>query len=190
MLCTRFPGETIFILGGGPTLTAAIAERVRGRRTIVLNSTARLAPWADVLFFCDWHWFREHRPIVDPWPAAVVTISARAARVLPHKIELVTPPIVQAKPLSAGHHAVDLALAMGACRIVLLGFDCRLVDGRSHNHGDYGHNSETLYAEKFVPAWTEYPARAAARQVSVLNATPGSALDVFPKATLDEVLST
>lgn len=182
-------GERAFILGGGPSLTAEIAERVRGRKTIVCNSTARLAPWADVLFFHDWPWFRDNRPIVDNWPGIVVTASARARRVRPRcELYFVGPPTTQAKPPSSGHHAVDVAIAFGAVEIVLLGFDCRVVDGRSHNHDDYANPKGKCYAENFLPAWAEYPARVAAAGATVLNATPGSAIDVFPLVSLDRVL--
>ena len=188
MLRTKCPGEIVFILGGGSTLTAEIAETVRGRPTIALNSTVRLAPWAKVLFFMDWPWFREHRPLVDYFPGAVLTISRRAAKVLPDKIQLVAPPIVQPKLLSAGHHAVDVAIAMGARRIVLLGFDCRIVNGRSHCHDDYGHQKGELYGDVFLPMWAEYPARAAAAGVEIINASPGSLIDVFPQISLDLIL--
>jgi hypothetical protein len=183
-------GERCFILGGGPTLTAEIAARVRGRgKTIVCNSTARLAPWADALFFHDWPWFRDNRPIVDNWPGKVFTASARARRVRPRcELYFVVPPLIQAKPLSSGHHAVDVAIALGVAEIVLLGFDCRVVEGRSHNHDDYANPKGKCYGETFLPAWAEYPARAEKRGVTVLNATPGSAIEVFPTAELQELL--
>jgi hypothetical protein len=180
--------QTVILLGGGASLTAEIAERVRGRKTIVMNSTARLAPWADLLLFADWPWFREHRPIVDYWPGSVVTISRRAARVLPGKVQLLAPPITRTNKLSAGHHAVDIALWLGAVRIVLLGYDCRLVDGRSHNHQDYSNLHDVLYTDWLLPAWQPYPARAAQHGTVVLNATPGSAIQVFPQVALEEVL--
>jgi len=188
LIPSAWQGETAFLLGGGASLTAEIAATVRGRKTIVMNSTARLAPWADVLLFVDWPWFRENRPIVDYWAGNVVTISRRAARVLPDKVQLLAPPITRTDKLSAGHHAVDIALWLGVSRIVLLGYDCRLVDGRSHNHQDYSNRHEVLYTDWLLPAWEPYPARAAQRGAVVVNATPGSAIEVFPKSNLTGIL--
>lgn len=184
-------GETCFILGGGASLTAEVAERVRGRKTIVINSTCTIAPWADVLFFHDFPWFRDHRALVENWPGIVITASKRASQYSTPRVlkYWVRPPTIQAKPLSSGHHAVDVAIGLGCSTVVLLGFDCRLVDGRSHNHTHYDHREGRLYADKFLPAWAEYPARAAARGVTVLNATPGSAIGVFPTVSLDAVLA-
>ncbi len=182
-------GEQCFIFGGGASLTAEIAERVRGRKTIVINSTCTIAPWADVLFFHDYPWFRDHRALVETWPGLVITSSKRAYQAKTRAQKFwVQPPTIQAKPLSSGHHAVDVAIGLGCKSIVLLGYDCRLVDGRSHNHTHYDHREGGLYAEKFLPAWVEYPARVKAAGVSVLNATPGSAVDVFPQISLDRIL--
>jgi hypothetical protein len=180
-------GETAFLLGGGASLTQQIADQVRKFRTIVINSTARLAPWASVLFFADFNWFRDHRPIIDLWPGKVITVSRQAHQALPGKVALVAPPTVQDKVLTAGHHAVDVAIALGAKRIVLLGFDCRLVDARSHNHRDYRRPAK-LYADTVLPMWAEYPERARQHGVEIVNATPGSAIDVFPFATLDRMM--
>jgi hypothetical protein len=181
--------ETVFLLGGGPTLTAEIAARIHGRKTIAINSTSRIAPWADVLFFADFTWFREHRPIVDNWPGGVLTISRRAHRLgRAGKVQLLNPPAVRIANLSAGHHAVDVALWLGAKTIVLLGFDCRLVDGRSHNHDDYGNHNARLYTDVVLPAWADYPERASRRRATILNATPGSAIEVFPKSDLTKIL--
>jgi hypothetical protein len=177
----------VFLLGGGASLTQTIADKVRGRNTIAINSTARLAPWADVLFFADYDWFRDHRPIVDPWPGKVITTSRQAHKALPRKLQLIEPPIVQDKVLTAGHHAVDMAIAMGAARIILLGFDCRIVNGRSHCHQDYYRPGE-LYADTVLPMWAEYLERARQRGVEIVNASPGSAINFFPIVPLDRII--
>jgi len=183
-------GERCFILGGGPSLTAEIAGQVRGHgKTIVLNTTARMAPWADALYFHDWPWFRGNRPIADTFAGLVITGSARAYRMKTRYRKVwAQPPLIQAKPLSSGHHAVDVAIGLGCKAIILLGFDCRLVDGRSNNHDEYK-NKGKVYSESFLPAWAEYPERARRAGVSIINCTPGSAIDAFPKVTLDEVLA-
>ena len=49
----EWTGETAFLLGGGPSLKGFNAECLRGRRVIAINNSWELAPWADVLYFCD-----------------------------------------------------------------------------------------------------------------------------------------
>ena len=55
----EWPGETVFIIGGGPSVLGADLEALRGRRVIVINSSVYAVPWADILFFGDWRWWNE-----------------------------------------------------------------------------------------------------------------------------------
>jgi hypothetical protein len=142
-----------------------------------------------VLVFADYGWFRNHRPIVDPWHRRVITVSRRAKKALPDEVELVKPPLVSAHSVTAGHHAIDIAAALGARRVVLLGLDCRTIEGRSHCHDDYPAAwSDRLYAEKILPMWHGWNERMRRKGVEVINATPGSALDEFPGVSLDRAL--
>jgi hypothetical protein len=68
---------------------------------------------------------------------------------------------------------------MGAARIVLLGFDMRIADGRSHCHDDYESRDPNLYETDFRPAFEGWNAAAFRAGVEVVNATPGSALTEF-----------
>lgn len=52
-----FKGETVFCVASGPSLTPAIAEKLKGRRIIAVNSSVYMVPWADVLLFTDAGWF-------------------------------------------------------------------------------------------------------------------------------------
>ena len=118
MLPQLFEGRRCFVLGGGPSLTREVCDRLRGRHAIVINSTARLAPWAEVLFFSDAGWFRDHRGIVDPWPGLVITASLKAYRRALDRLHLVRPPTVKAETATSGHHALDAAAALGAVELV------------------------------------------------------------------------
>lgn len=90
---------------------------------------------------------------------------------------------------SSGHKAVGLAIALSAKRIVLLGFDMRVVDGRSHFHDAYQARDPALYEQSFIPAFRGWNEQAKAAGVEVLNATPNSALEEFSRVDLDEVLA-
>lgn len=201
-----FRGETVFCLASGPSLTQEICDKVRSRRTIVINSSCSLAPWADILFFTDSGWFHLHRSIVEEWPGLVVTMSAAAKRELPGKVRRVrgwgdptlpkgafpvpgAPHIRQGR--SSGHTAIGLAVALGASRVAMLGYDMRVVGGREHHHGDYLRQPRNLaiYADSFVPAFAGWNETARAVGVEILNCTPGSAISEFAFADLDEVLS-
>lgn len=48
-------GQTVAILGAGPDMTADLAERSRGHRTIAVNRAIKFAPWADMFVALDPH---------------------------------------------------------------------------------------------------------------------------------------
>lgn len=198
-----FAGLTVFCLASGPSLTQAIADRIKGRAAIVCNSSCDLAPWARVLFFMDNGWFAANRETVAIWPGHVITLSKAAKRELPDKVRRVRavgdpmlPPVFKRageiqQGRSTGHAAVSLAIAAGAARVVLVGYDMRLIEGREHHHQHYAGRPRDLevYARDFVPAFNGWAAAAASVGAEILNATPGSAITEFPFVELDEVLS-
>lgn len=192
MLPRLFEGGTCFILGGGASLTREICALLPADLCIAINSTIRLKPTAAVLYFSDHGWWRSHRPIFDQFRGHVVTASRRAKRAhaTDRMFHLVTPPTIPSVTVTSGHCAVQLAAnAFGAGRIVLLGFDCKLIDGRSHNHDDYPAPwSDRLYQESTLPMWRGWGERMRRHGVTVLNASPDSALDEFERVELAAVL--
>ncbi|MBX3579913.1 MAG: hypothetical protein KF723_22145 [Rhizobiaceae bacterium] len=197
---TVFRGETVFCLASGPSLTRDVVGRIEGRAAIVVNASASIAPWAAVWYFTDSNIYVERQEMAADWAGLVVTMSRRAKREMPDKVRRVqgawmpdfpspgSSPIRQGR--SSGHTAISLAVAMGAARVVLLGYDMRVVDGREHHHADYdGRTRDTMvYQNEFLPAFAGWNTAALDRGVTVLNATPGSALTEFPMVDLDEVL--
>lgn len=200
-----FKDETVICLASGPSLTQEICEMIRGRKSIVVNSSCHLAPWADVLYFTDSSWYEQRRELVANWPGIVVSMSKTAKRELPDKVKRVQgegdpsvrpvrfPPLgssVIRQGRTSGHTAVSLAIAFGAKRVVLLGYDMRVVAGREHHHSEYtGERDLDQYAKDFVPAFNGWNAAARESGVEVVNCTPGSAVTEFSFADLDEVLT-
>ncbi len=196
----RFKGRTVFILAGGPSLRGFDASVLAGRSIIVVNSSYALAPFADVLYFSDAAWFIPRRRIVENWRGVAVTGSREVKGVLPdtvHRIKVeqrqdFPPPGHNAIRYghSSGHIAISLAIAMGATRVVLLGYDMKVAeDGRtSHHHDEYRERDPSLYGRYFIPGFHGWRAAAAARGAQIVNATPGSALEEFERTTLQAEL--
>lgn len=88
---------------------------------------------------------------------------------------------------NSGYQALNLAVHTGAKRLLLLGYDMRESDGRTHWFGD--HPRKTSSAEQFVPAFRTLVEPLRKLGIEVVNCTPGSALDCFPKRALEETLS-
>jgi hypothetical protein len=73
----EWPGETAFIIAGGPSVLDHDLEQLRGRRVIVINSSIHAVPWADFCYFGDWRWWREpeNMAAVASFGGRVVTVS-------------------------------------------------------------------------------------------------------------------
>ena len=194
-------GECCYLLGGGSSLRAVDLSILRGRRILTINSSLGRAVDAGlddgVLFFTDSDWFVPRKEVIARWRGLVVTTSRSAKAEMP-KVRRVQSELKPAFPAlgapvirkgrSSGHTAVGLAVALGAARVVLLGYDMRVVDGRSHHHDDYRAGDRLVYEVSFIPAFNGWNAAALKVGVQILNASVGSALREFPMADLNEVL--
>lgn len=188
-----FQDETVFVIGGGPSVTQSDVDRLKGRKVIVVNSSHLKAPWADILFFMDNRWYEKKQDVVKNWPKIVATTNEIAAR-KDMKISYIVPdkrPGFFESALrrggSSGHNAVALAIACKAKRVVLLGFDMRVVNGRTHHHDDYKEEFTARY-HGFMTGFKGWNADALKVGVEILNATPDSELKEFPFVRLDDVL--
>ena len=81
-------GQTVAVLASGPSLTPALAQRLRVHRTIAVNHAHRLAPWADMLLALDGGWPDELRQFASETFRLVKREAAIKARVSP----IVPPP--------------------------------------------------------------------------------------------------
>ena len=190
-------GETVFLLGGGPSLRAVNLAPLAGRRIIAINNAYRLAPTADVLYFADQRWWFEwgHGPrVLASDVGALVTISAAIAAHEGERVRLLrnggatglsTAPDAVVAGRNSGYAAINLAVLFGAARVVLLGYDMRHVGGRTHWHNGHLRTAKpSTYRDVYLPRFATLVAPLAAAGVEVLNATPGSALTCFPAVEL------
>jgi hypothetical protein len=217
-----FRGEMVFVLASGPSLTQSDVDKLRDRRVIAVNSSCKMAPWADVLYFTDNGWYEARKDLVKHWLGLVVSMSRLAKRELddpevnnsgkPRVLRVkgcgdpTFPPYLPGMPRrfafpaigspeihqgrNSGNTAVSLAIAMGAAVVALLGFDCRVVNGREHCHDEYrGPRDLSLYDNEFKHAFHGWNDAALNSGVRIVNCTHGSAIAEFPFADLDEVLA-
>lgn len=176
---------------------------MRGRRSIAINSSAVLAPWASVLFFTDSSWYEPRRQLVANWDGLVISMLRTAKREMPDKVKRVQaegdpqalpgfsrgPHVIQ-QGRSSGHTAVSLLIALGATRVVLLDYDMRIVADREHCHDEYKGSAgdSEIYQREFAPGFAGWDEAARAVGVEVINATEGSALKEFRFVSLNDIL--
>jgi hypothetical protein len=198
--CPRlWPGETVVILAGGPSLSAEQVEMVRHAhisghiRVIVINSSYLLAPWADVLYACDTRWW-DANPAAYGFAGLKVTLGPEIAAAHPdvRLLERTFAPGLDRAPTrirtgkNGGYQALGLAFHLAGEHLdLLLGYDLRCAvgpDGRRVTHWHGGHKHRQWQVDETTTFLPEYPALAAdlaAAGVAVVNCTPGSALKCF-----------
>lgn len=92
---------------------------------------------------------------------------------------------------NSGFQAINLAILAGAKKILLLGFDGkRGANGEAHWFGDHPRITPVdVFYEAMRKAFSAAEREIAAAGVCVLNCSPGSAIDSFPKMTLEQALA-
>lgn len=191
----------VVVAASGPSLTPEVARAVRGQRVIAVNDAYRLLPFADVLYACDSAWWRAHKGVPgfagERWTSQGTAGRVRhndKSDIAPlYRLNLIegrdgegfsTDPAVIHYGSNSGFQAVNLSIAWGATRIILVGFDMH----GTHFFGKHprGLRNTTNYTN-FIRAFQK-----ASRQlppgVEILNATPGSALRCFPMVSLHDAL--
>lgn len=192
------PGGVAICLGGGPSLTAADVAACRGHGTVIaINDAYRLAPWADLLYACDdkwWHWhhgvpdFPGRKFALEPWRSATrfpdVTILKHTGV---KGLELTGGALRTGK--NSGYQAINLAVHLGAVRILLLGYDLQYgAKGQSHWFGEHPDGAQPP-VQTFVPYFTTLVAPLAARGIEVINCSRQTALTCFPQQALETALA-
>jgi hypothetical protein len=193
-----WPGETIVCLGAGPSLTQADVDACRGRaRVIAIKHAIEKAPWADVLYGAGkdrGQWWQRIGPTLTSYAGLRYTLDEAAAQwatVLQHDV---VSEGLDARPthLRTGHHsgyqAINLAVHLGAAKVVLLGYDMQRTHGQDHWFGAHHHRVVPPF-ELFLRTFPTIVEPLRARGVTVVNASRETALDIFPRLPLEEALA-
>lgn len=179
----NFLGMTVVCIGSGPSLTdeQLTIPLQLGLPCIAINNTWERVPFATIIYAADTNWWRSNAAKIQS-DAARWTCSEYAARA--YKLNLFRAPF---GGFNSGLRAIQLAAKLGAARVLLLGYDCHVKNG-THWHGDHQGLSNPNAA--LCTEWQKYYRRESRRlSAQVINCTPGSALDCFPKESLETAVN-
>lgn len=194
----RWPGATAVILGTGPSLCPEDVDYCRGRAKIIaVNGAYKIAPFADVLYACDWRWWQWNRDALG-FPGLKICLDDRALAEFPElewmrrgrEEGLEDDPGALALGRTSGHQAVNLAVHFGAAKIILLAFDCAAApDGKLYfAGGNYPHPTDPAIFKTIRKRFAVMAPLLAARGVAVVNASRTTALEAFPRVSLVDAL--
>lgn len=203
MIPPIFAGQPAIIIAGGPSLVGFDWRQLKGLNTIAVNRAYEVVPDAKMLWWTDAAFFRWHREALLAHAAPVKATVDLCY--LPGEI----PPEVHAYRQTGargfdptpgcvrhGNNATYAAMhvAAGDCQaaaLILLGVDMKYsADRRSHWHKGHGvEHFEKCFASVMLPFFPFLVSPLAERNVQVVNASPDSALRLWPRCTIQEGLA-
>lgn len=194
-----FAGHTIACVAGGPSLSLSqireigIARAKDAIRVIAINDAVYPCFYADVLYACDKTWWQAHDGVpgfdgrrvtlkhgaVDGYDGADWLVSTG-----PEGLELDASGLRTAG--NSGYQAINLAVHLGAKRILLVGYDMR-GDNASHWFGQHPPECRKTMVGGFDRMAKHFITMVSPLKelgVEVINCTPRSAITAFPMGDL------
>jgi len=194
-----WPKSKVFVLGGGPSLLATLDGReILNHRVIGVNNCYELGDWVDVAWFGDSKWFQWYHKEFAFFSGLKVTCNQKFVAEPKKNIKaldrgkpqgLETNPRKVSWNRSSGGSAVNLATLLGGERIVLVGFDMRLIDGvknwKPHPRERTKPNPFVRFSEPFEKIMID----AKKLGIEIVNATPKSGIKKWvPEVNLGKEL--
>lgn len=193
-------GETALIVGTGPSAASLPLHLAAGRcKCIAVKSAWKFVDWADVLYGIDQGWWLANRGVpefrglkVTPSPTAARVYGLRQTRTKLGARLILGPKGTLGCGLKdggghSGWQAINLAVQLGARRIVLAGFE---MHGRRFSASERG--VAKIDAGR-IERWRREMDNAAGEfeviGCEVINATPDSALTAYPYQPFEEVFA-
>lgn len=195
-----FSNQTIVCMGSGPSLCMDDVRLCYAHaRILAVNDAWRLTgPQADVLFGPDaewWKWRKDDSDTFFPWQLWTLDPEAVQWRSRLHcvnfhgqeGIEFNDPAVVRTGG-HGGYTAINIAVHLGAKKIVLLGYDMQPgPDGRNHFFGEHPNGHHVNYEFK-LGVYAALPALLASHNIEIVNASRVTAIPYIKRVTLEEAL--
>jgi hypothetical protein len=195
----RWKDRTVVIAASGPSMqdTALPIHKARAQGKpfvlVVVNTTHRLFPYADVLYAGDMLWWKfNYQEVARTFKGEKWTCDHSAAeRYGAHRIKGVNKSGLGTQYLhingNSAAQALNLAYLFGSRRVLLTGYDMKLgPNAEKHWHGD--HPKPLVQGQTFgewIHKFATMAKDAARLGLEVVNCTPGSALSCWPMSTLE-----
>jgi len=185
--------EWWLIVACGPSLIRDDVEALRGKvEAVAVNCAVFFAPWSGYLFAADSVWWRHYAAKVAWYQGHRVSRTHNAPGV-----EMWRGANWARTGGNSGHMAIQYAVDQGAKNVALLGFDQQRTAAKAHFHADHpkmttdGKRTNMANAGG-IGAWPRLMTRTAGdlkeRGVTVVNLSRVTALNCFPKMTVDKFI--
>jgi len=193
-----FLGETIYIVGGGPSLKDFDFELLKNKIVIAVNKAFLYLPFAQVLYWSDSsfydtfkkeiHLFKGIKATKNPSPKNddiinLVETGREGLELEPNGIRTGG---------NSGYAAINVAYHLGAKKIVLMGFDGKNgPGGNTHWHDGYGKKgaSDEVMQRNWLPHYSSLVNALEDRRVKIYNTFKFSEIKEIEKISYTEALA-
>lgn len=168
-LKTVIEGRTVFILGGGASVTPEILARLNKPNTKVfcLNSSVKFINNPVGVLWCDDSWAATNKDRLDSYTFPKFAVRSNGANYIQKDIRTQSNGTVicktgemgydynidNVKGNNSGCYAINLLVNCKVKNIVLVGFDMYAIGNKAHFHDDYTYAIRpSVYSDLFVPA--------------------------------------
>ncbi len=188
-------GQACYIIGGGPSVLTQDLTLLQGQNVIVINSSYQTFPAAQFLIFADTRWWCQHLRLKQllEFKGRIVCASTAASGERLSKIKRKSSPglaterdsVMLKNTTLTG--AINLAVHFGVAKIVLLGIDQKIAaDGRQWHHAPHPWKSTANCWARQQMDMPRIAEDLKALNVPCVNASPGSALALWPIVNLED----
>jgi hypothetical protein len=190
-----------------PNAYSPYLSAIHKKHTIGVNVSYLMGDWIDIVFFGDNGFFLGNQENLASFPGLKVTCHPNAgkqswakylARDNKYTKGISTNPQMVSWNGNSGGASINLAYHMGAKRIILVGFDMKLGEANmQHWHNAYNRlemlqtnpNFKALPFNRHLLGFTEIAKDAKKLGIEIINASPNSAINVFEKVSVSDLLS-
>ena len=182
-------GETVYILGGGPSLKGFNFNKLRHKLVIGCNDAYQLgSEICDVIHFADTEWLEIHLERLNAYKGTITTTA---------RLNSIQPRLRALKRYETGLHtdgigyngntglsALNLALLYGATTVYLLGFDmCLGEEGEANWHPNEVNEPDARHYARFLSHMNQVTAdwKSKFPNAKIINLNPESKMTGFPK---------
>jgi len=190
-----------------PSAYSSYMTEIHNKHVIGVNMSYRIGDWIDIVMFGDSDFFLKEQEYLYKFPGLRVTCNPLQRdepfvkyleRDTTHYQGITTTPGRVSWNGNTGAAAINLAVHLGAKRIILVGFDMKVEDNMKHWHDLYKvgpvnterRRMKTMSTfDRHLSFFPSIAADAKRLGITIINANPDSAISCFPKMTVKEILN-
>jgi len=191
-----------------PSVYSSYMSFLHDKHVIGINVSYLIGNWIDVVFFGDGGFFLSHQKELANFKGIKMSCASFANKYKwvryierdPKRYGISQNPSMVCWNGNSGAAAISIAANMGAKRIILLGFDMRLDNtNKQHWHDLYGRLNKIREKTKKRPVimpfdrhlrgFSQIAKDADHRGITIINASPDSAITQFKKVTVKELIN-